>query len=344
MGQTAYDIESWLSDTLERGAKFLPPTAIKATWKTTSPALSPEVLSQWKQIVSGHPSHPLNISLAQNERRLRNGPDTIDYVLWFANDQLWRTAVDQSNVDVGYMDQGMDGRDSWDLNRDNMELRSAATDPNGPRNGESGIGIVRDFVSQGLTRFMGVGSSKPTFRTVVAGSNWKAEFGDGTTVSGVISGEWTDKETVRIDEISLIATGSDTPRARLLPSGVVVDSVLQTNRASQIEIRTPNSIAIIAWEAATTATMNEVAERAQAPNPTGSDPVRGKLVVRQVNDLRAGEGSLSFREADTWKTVSKAQVNRSYSHLRSVGWIIATIIVVIILGLRIRSVRAQQPS
>lgn len=276
--------------------------------------------------------------IAESERRTKNGPDTIESTLWFAGDSLWRTAVDQSDFAEKYMDQGVGGGASWMLTQRSMELRSLNAEPRGPFEGQLAIGLVRAFISQGLTQVFDP-SAPIELKTLRSDEEWLLEF-SGAAGSGRVAGTWDAEGSPEIREITYLDPAGGPPLQRVVVSGVVFDSALDSPRATRLELHSPYSNVTIGWSGTAPISKEEVARRAAPPDPTGADPVRGELSVTRVNDLRGDVAVIRTNEGDDdWSTVTQRQVASDFAWLRRLGWAMASLIVIVILGLRVRAAR-----
>lgn len=339
-GQTSREIEAWLRQRVTLIRTFTPPRDTKWACVFSTDPLSDAELASLQNQVKDRPEHPRAAEL-HAEERIRASPNALStWTLHYASPELWRVSEDQPFSDVRYADCGIAVDALWTLTSHSLSLADPRADEAQTRLTES-EDLLRDMVSQGLSLFGDLAAAKELSVEAQSGDTWKAValYASGGRVEAYVRAA-SDGAEPKVTKVTGYRAGEpiacscvevleyrDEP---LLKMVVAAKARRVVGRSAVVELR-PGELEL----------ESKIGEVARMPNPTGSDPVRGRLTVVAVNDLRSSQMRLRNRVGDAWKETYLLDVQRSEYSLRLYGWIGAGLIVAVLVGIRIRAVRSR---
>ncbi|MBL8763345.1 MAG: hypothetical protein JNM07_03650 [Phycisphaerae bacterium] len=345
VAQHAAEVEAWIRKTAAESESFVPRGPVLVSWKSAGHAVAREEVEGWKREIENHPEHPRRMDIEVHERRARDGPDVATLRLLIEDADRWRVVGDHPYLSEKYLDCGFEGRTLWHLTADVLGLRSSRAGDPGSIAGEELRKMLQNpriFVSQGLYLIAALNDAKVVLDVTIAGADWTASVAWPDGFTGRAEGSWAaaaGEGRVRLVECAPGANQLPTIWARMI--AWTRDEVLARPCASVIELRLGESESTLTYLGSRPISVEEVRAAARPPDPLkggNTDPVRGELALKRLNDLRDGGTVLSVREGAAWSTKDFGVLGADpVRWLQPIGWVVAASIVTMLIVLRVRA-------
>lgn len=291
------EVEAWFDMARRQPPRFpLAPPWVATLTRETSTVVTAQEVADLREIVKGHPEHPLRSSLADKERWLKYGPDEAVFELWYLDEHTWRIRQDpatkygpkepgdpirQFTRDVGRTD----GR-TWSVWNSGLEIDQGAARAVVLASLHSVVRQLFDPQLAALTRDM----QPRTLTFSETKTGWDISFARAEDRESSVSVAWDDAtHTGRVLRMStrVRSNPGSTPTGVL--DGWVQDewgthaTVLYQTDASTSQQTKSTLTGLRAC------TADEVRARAAVPVDGQADPARGKVNLRYITDRVADE-------------------------------------------------------
>lgn len=351
-GQTEADVEKWIRSTVERAKSFELPETIEVRKETIRFPLSEAQIAEWRNTVRDAPSHPLRVQIEHQERMLKNGPDRDEVQVMFADSKLWRISTTcPTRPDMPYSDAAMDGSVFWSIDDKAIALTDRTPVLGEPDFAAQSLGnemtSLRFLISQGM--YFAFSDAKTEFAVTTTGSQWTAtgknKTGATFTISGSVSAE---KPSIRA---ARIATDNGPGQQFTVEVGSIVTDPYLGDIATSLDVKMPNAHYLSRLVSVVSVSRDDVKRVAAAPDPAQigtanglTDPVRGKLNLTRVKDLRRDQRTEAIQSDQGWATsqLPSSESAPGYWRYSAIGWIALSCIAALLVWIRLRA-RAKAP-
>lgn len=319
------------------------------------PEMKDSELSTLEKAVEGKPDHPARSAVETERRRRQEGPDPVDYQVWYRGERAWRfNKTEHKNLHRGhamYVDRVTTPDLIWAMVPTHLNI----VDPSAPPEGRDYADARSEF-EQAIRTFawgaLGTGES-------VDMQPRSARFDDQEWVAqaaapnwSVIQWEGTVAEDGRLlpESHELVESERFAPLVGLQKtfSEWAWDPVLSNWIAHRVEERHPDGRLRQVWQFLGSQTLDreEFTEVTALPSSQAGDPVRGETTYRSIMDFRPGIDRIRvLTDAgfdDSPMPASMRAAPGSKVDLRTIGWVLAGILAAALLAVRIWTRRPRQ--
>jgi hypothetical protein len=331
------DIEKQVRALCAMDKTFVLPTGFDIEFELRLHPFDPAVVDKWREEVSGKRDHPRNHTLRSAERRARNGDDVQRERILYWDDSLWRKVAEtpHNGEQARYSDAGSNPHAVWAVDPNQLIMEDGGSDDS-PQRREATRNHVRSsiiaFASQGLADVW-FDAKDAMWNTTCNGNQFAIEVTSPSGLHAMIKGEVAADNTLYVTKFE-----SFLPNDRNASSTCKLFNHRNINGLGVVADRTGHdgehsySASLQSYR---TAKRQDIESAAATPDPTGSDPFRGKLTVSLVNDLRSEQVVVRERQGEDWIEGVVPRPSDSRSTLRTVGWFACGGLVFTIVMLRV---------
>jgi hypothetical protein len=292
-------------------------------------------MAKWRAEVEGKPEHPRRSEIAAQEHVRAHPELAFKTVLYYSSASAWRTQEEQPFSGVKYNDWAVGDGVLWNLDSRSLALADAAEDSSVERLREC-VQVLRLLATQGISILGQVGSEAP-IKVDEQGGSWTALVSYPTGGRAEVSGTLDAGGSPLVARIRTFTAGSKAPAATFDALDRRQDPILGRTVTTRGVRAVGVEVLDITLEPGERVEAKEVASVTRPPDPLGVDPIRGKLALTTINDLRAAERRISTRSPAGWAEFRLPDADRSADRLRWIGWAAAGAIVVTLVVIRFRS-------
>ncbi len=337
-------VSAWLQEQIDGqfGLEKYPNLYFRLT-VTMPPQWSAAELAAVQKEVEGKPDHPKRFELQAEILRVKNNGERTIYTVWRNDANNWRVNSDSpEQPDIRFNDVYAGPDLAWQMNPRQLTVID-------PREGWPHEYELNTYLNAPLKYFLDL-SAGGLARPKVAEARLKDVSLQGTSWSCIVeqpnyalrvAGTWNEqlqrgfvsdttvvKSTRQPDSVGRKRTFG-TWNESSIPGLWIASKVTESNSNGRVfseaqveEIRPQKG--------------NELAGLKQLPDPAGSDPIRGQITFFNVRDYRPGVGKETYpRHVGAAPTVLEINPKET-DRLRTVGWVVLGLLVVGLIGYRVR--------